>query len=70
VIALLFLAARMQAPESPRWLAMKGRVDEANAVLRKLSVEFGETRQFTATQGAAPEAATIRVAPERSNAAG
>jgi putative MFS transporter len=34
VPALVLLVLRRQTPESPRWLASKGRVDEALAVLR------------------------------------
>lgn len=42
-IALLFILARIGAPESVRWLATKGRTDEARALLDALAVEFGET---------------------------
>ncbi|RNJ48758.1 MFS transporter [Methylocystis hirsuta] len=41
-IALLFLSARIWAPESVRWLVAKGRISEARALLRTLLVEFGE----------------------------
>jgi len=41
-IALLFLLARIWAPESVRWLATEGRIGEATALLRNLSIEFGE----------------------------
>ncbi|MBM3550203.1 MAG: MFS transporter [Alphaproteobacteria bacterium] len=41
-IALLFLGARLWAPESVRWLAAKGRIGEATALLKTLSIEFGE----------------------------
>ncbi len=43
-IALLFLAARLWAPESVRWLAAQGRIGEATALLKTLSIEFGEKR--------------------------
>ena len=42
MIALLFLSARIWAPESVRWLVAKGRISEARALLRTLLVEFGE----------------------------
>jgi MFS transporter, putative metabolite transport protein len=32
----LLLIARLNMPESPRWLANKGRVEEANAIVRKI----------------------------------
>ncbi len=41
-IALLFLATRLWAPESVRWLAAQGRIGEAMALLKTLSIEFGE----------------------------
>jgi MFS family permease len=41
-IALLFLVARLWAPESVRWLAAQGRIGEATALLKTLSAEFGE----------------------------
>lgn len=42
LIALLFLLARLWAPESVRWLATEGRIAEATALLKTLSIEFGE----------------------------
>lgn len=56
-IALLYLAARTQIPESIRWLVTKGRTDEANALMRKLSVEFGEAPRSISRRDAAPSAA-------------
>jgi len=56
-IALLYLAARTQIPESVRWLVTKGRTDEANALMRKLSVEFGEAAQSVSRRDEVPSAA-------------
>ena len=37
VIAVLYMLARLRLPESPRWLAEKGRIAEAAAVLSRLT---------------------------------
>lgn len=42
VLAIVFLFARMRAPESVRWLAMNGRIEEARALLALLRREFHE----------------------------
>jgi len=68
VIALLFLLARLWAPESARWLAIKGRFQEAIALLKQLSIEFGEAPEAINTQSLA--AAETRTARHSSHAAG
>ena len=68
VIALLFLLARLWAPESVRWLAIKGRFQEAIALLEQLSIEFGEAPEAISTQSLG--AAETRTARHSSHAAG
>ncbi|MFC9556390.1 MFS transporter [Rhodococcus sp. NPDC056960] len=41
VPAALTVLARIGTPESPRWLASKGRIDEANAVITKIFGRHG-----------------------------
>lgn len=54
LIAVVFLVARTRAPESARWLAAKGRIAEARAILATLAVEFGEGRQNSESLAPAP----------------
>lgn len=42
LVALCFLAGRALEPESVRWLAIRGRIDEARALLARLAKGFGE----------------------------
>jgi putative MFS transporter len=60
--ALVALVLRRFCPESPRWLASKGRLDEANAVLSKIEhiVSRGDV-------GRLPAVREIRVARSRTN---
>lgn len=62
VLAALFLVARARAPESVRWLAAKGRLEEARALLLRLSREFDEEAQTPPlpTTFAAPQAGLAR----------
>lgn len=53
-IALLFLTARLWAPESVRWLAAQGRIGAATALLKTLSIEFGEKPATVGAQAIAP----------------
>ena len=66
-IALLFLLGRLWAPESPRWLAIKGRFTEAKALLTRLSIDFGDPQAIDVQSLAAAES---RTAPLQSNAVG
>lgn len=48
--ALLFLVLVLTVPESPRWLAAKGKVDSANSVLRSIYDEAGAQRAMEEIQ--------------------
>jgi len=57
VPSLLFFVASLFLPESPRWMATKGRFDEARRVLEKLGGAIHADRvlrDFAATSGAEP----------------
>ncbi|MFO1104250.1 MAG: MFS transporter [Methylocystis sp.] len=62
-IALLFLVARLWAPESARWLAARGRIIEATALLKTLSIEFGEAPAKIGAEAIAPPAPSLDAAP-------
>ena len=61
--SLLFLAATFFVPESPRWLATKGRIQQASDVLRRLGGEVYARRvidEFRATSGAESRVSLLR----------
>ena len=66
-IALLFLLGRLWAPESPRWLAIKGRFQEAAVLLNRLSVDFGDPEAINVQSLAAAES---RDAPQQPHTPG
>ncbi|HEY5427723.1 MAG TPA: MFS transporter [Solirubrobacteraceae bacterium] len=42
IIAVIALVARFELPESPRWLALHGRLDEADALVSEMERRAGE----------------------------
>ena len=59
ILAVLYIIARLGLPESPRWLAEKGRIAEAAAVLTSLTgVPVSAARMETAAETGAFSAAS------------
>jgi len=59
VLAVLYMAARLCLPESPRWLAEKGRIAEAAAVLSQIAgVSVASVSADIATNAGKRQAAT------------
>jgi len=52
VPAVLFIALLMAVPESPRWLAQKGRADEARKTLEKVGGPEHAARELSSMQAA------------------
>ncbi len=69
-LAVLFLLARLRAPDSVRWLVMTGRIAEAKALLRLLRCEFGETVNAEQSLQAAGARARLEPSPQKSQGAG
>ncbi|WP_363351944.1 MFS transporter [Methylocystis echinoides] len=69
-LAVAFLFARMWAPESVRWLAAKGRIDAARALLAQLSRAFHEKPPSTSAQHALAERPIVPAPPSKSHGAG
>jgi len=56
VPAIAFIGLLFTVPESPRWLARRGRTDEARSILSKVDGPAHAEREMTAIQSAAPSA--------------
>jgi MFS transporter, putative metabolite transport protein len=68
VVALCFFFGRLAAPDSVRWLAIKGRMAEARALLSKLARDFDDSALLAAPAPApaATPAAASNDAPQAS----
>ncbi len=70
-VGLMFLLARLFAPESARWLVTKGRFVEAHALLDKLAIEFHEAPPQAAIEAASLlDEGTLEPPPRPSHGAG
>ncbi len=66
VLGLPIFFLRFFIPESPRWLAMHGREDEAEAVMETIEAHFPQGRQGSRRPEKAAAAAAVAYAVVRS----
>lgn len=62
---LLFLCVDRVLPESPRWLAVKGRADEADGVVRKMEARARRRYGHDLPDPTPPDPAEVEAPPER-----